>query len=143
MVKRSVESMEKEADRLVQEWACCQQSWVSGARAECGHHIVSRKNKLLRWETDNIVPLTIEEHTSHHAQPYKYPIDISVDREEWLIQMKNTDMKTYLLMNGYTRESFMLEKLEILKRKIEALKIAKKDVYRYAYNSRIKCANNV
>ena len=58
---------ESQCDKLVQEIACTTKSQWSNYPAECGHHIIHRGNLLWRWRLMNIAPLTIEEHTMHHA----------------------------------------------------------------------------
>lgn len=112
--------LEKENDRLVQVWATLQRSYISRKPAECGHHYYSRHNRLLRWDLMNIIPLTIEEHTSLHSGN----IEINIQnpfRQQYLENMINKDFKTYLLENNLTDAEFVKICNKKLKEKISEL----------------------
>lgn len=99
-------SLEDENDRLIQEWACKQKSYLSRQRAECGHHYYSRRNMLLRWNTNNIIPLTLKQHQKVHEGKIKIEIR-NPFREQYLQNLLNMDFKTYLLECGMTKKDFI------------------------------------
>ena len=106
-------SLEDENDRLVQEWACKQKSYLSRQRAECGHHYYSRRHMLLRWDTANIIPLTFKQHQNVHEGNIKIEIKNHF-RKQYLENLVHKDFKDYLLENGMTRKKFaMLCNLEL------------------------------
>lgn len=109
--------LEKENDRLVQIWASKQRSYYSHKPAECGHHFYSRRNKLLRWDLLNIIPLTYEEHTLLHAGCIELDIR-NPFRAQYLQNMCNKDFKQYLLEKGLTEQEYVKECNRKLKEKI-------------------------
>lgn len=100
--------IEAENDKLVQIWACKQRSYVSGKPAQCGHHYYSRRNKLLRWDIKNIIPLTLEEHTKVHSGELSYKI-INPCNLLYLERLSHKDYKDYLLEKGMTSQDFAKE----------------------------------
>ncbi len=108
----------RKLDALVQKWACRQVSYVSGYRAECGHHYIGRANLLLRWNLKNIIPLTMAEHRQLHDGNLNWDIS-NPFRKQVLINMKNKGLKSYLLEKGLTLEDFLKERETEL---LEALK---------------------
>ena len=104
-----MKAIEKELDRLVQIWSCNQRSYISGKPAECGHHFIHRSCRLLRWDINNIIPLTLEEHALHHAGLLKIKIN-NPFREQYLSNMKNEHIKDYLLQNGLTGSEWLKQK---------------------------------
>jgi hypothetical protein len=112
-----MESIEKELDKFVQIWACKHKSYVSSSKAECGHHYIRKGNsRLLRWDEKNIIPLTFNEHTLHHAGQ----LDIQIKnpfREQYLINMRNIQLKDYLLQNNLTEEEWLKQKYQYWKNK--------------------------
>ena len=103
---QTVGGLEKENDKLIQMWACKQRSYYSHKPAQCGHHFYSRRNKLLRWDLLNIIPLTIEEHTLLHSGCIQLDI-CNPFRLQYLQNMSNKDYKQYLLENGLTDVEFI------------------------------------
>ena len=99
-------NLEDENDRLVQEWACKQRSYLSRQRAECGHHYYGRRHMLLRWDTKNIIPLTYKQHENVHNGSIKIEIN-NPFRKQYLDNMVNTDFKDYLLESGMTKKDFV------------------------------------
>lgn len=112
--------IEKENDRLVQIWASKQRSYYSHKPAECGHHYYSRRNKLLRWDLLNIIPLTYEEHNLLHAGCIELEIR-NPFREQYLQNMYNKDFKNFLLEKGLTEQEYVKECNRKLKEKISEL----------------------
>lgn len=106
-----MKNIEKELDKLVQMWACRQKSYISFKPAECGHHYIHRSCKLLRWDSFNIIPLTMEEHTRHHAGLLEIEIK-NPFREQYLMNKKNTRLKDYLLQNNLTEDEWLKQKLQ-------------------------------
>lgn len=121
-------NIEKELDRLVQEWAARQPSMYSGKRGCVGHHIYSRRHTLLRWDLRNIAPLTHEEHRLLHDG--KIYLEIDYDTQNYLDEILKTDYRTWLIFNGMTEQEFF--KSERQKLKIEL-------VGKSLYKSCIKC----
>lgn len=109
--------MANKNDRLVQLWAAKQRSFVSGKTPCVGHHIHSRYIRLLRWDLDNIIPLTYEEHALVHQG--KIRINLPDDRQQRLIEKLNTNYHMWLLQNGLTEEEYVKKCNKKLK---EALK---------------------
>lgn len=105
---------EKELDKLIQIKACQQNSKISGLPAECGHHLISRSNILLRWDMDNILPVTIKEHNLIHAgkiDPWKY---VNVTTKYYLKQLAGISFKNYLLSSGKTKQEFLEQMKKLL-----------------------------
>lgn len=111
-------NIEKEIDKLVQIWASSQKSYISSSRAECGHHHIHRSCWLLRWDEKNIIPLTYNEHKAHHAGL----LDVKIKnpfREQYLINMRNIQLKDYLLQNNLTKSEWLKQKYKYWKNKCE------------------------
>lgn len=113
-------SLEDENDRLVQEWACKQKSYLSWQRAECGHHYYSRRHMLLRWDTANIIPLTFKQHQNVHEGNITIEIK-NPFRKQYLDNMVNKDFKEYLLESGMTLKDFVKYCNLELRRKISEI----------------------
>lgn len=96
--------MKYKLDGLVQQWASKQHSIISGKPAECGHHYFSRRHEIIRYNLDNIIPLTIEEHNKVHSGEIK--INIPEILEEILFKLKEQGLKNYLLENRLTLDDF-------------------------------------
>lgn len=110
--------LEDENDRLVQEWASKQRSYISGSRQNIvGHHFYHRRYHLLRWDLINIIPLTYQEHEDFHKG--KFTIEIKNPfRKQYLLNMANKDYKDYLLEHSMTEDDFVRACNKKLKEKI-------------------------
>ena len=108
--------LENKLDKLFQQYACLQKSAISRKPAECGHHIVARRFKILRWDIANCYPCTLQEHILIHEGKIK------VEVSETLEKLKQVNFKNYLLQQGITEQDFMLKQKQILTREIEELK---------------------
>lgn len=93
-------------DRLVQMWATTQRSYLSNKTPCVGHHFVHRSCKLLRWDLHNIIPLTNEEHRLHHDGHLWIEIK-NPFRLQYLQNMKNKNLKDYLLENELTEDEWL------------------------------------
>lgn len=91
-------------DSLVQFWAKSQRSIYSGKYGCVGHHIIRRDYSLLRWDLQNIAPLTPEEHRLLHDGKIK--LTLPEDRREYLHTKANIRFKDYLLENNLTKQEF-------------------------------------
>lgn len=110
--------MEDKLDSLVQQMSKKKRSQVSFKPAECGHHIIRRANELTRWDLDNIVWLTIEEHTKVHSEP-NYESKILLNRQkEYKERYTNASLSEYLRDNKTTREEFLVIKFKELTSKV-------------------------
>lgn len=99
-------------DKLVQLIACTAKSQWSNYPAECGHHIIHRGNLLWRWRLMNITPLTIEEHTMHHAGL----LDPMYDwQKQHAFEHRNDLLTRHLVGTGVTKDEFVKDTLEYLK----------------------------
>ena len=107
---------EKQLDTLFQQYACKQLSAISYAKAQVGHHIVGRANKMLRWDIRNCLPLTHEEHQMLHAGKITWRPDL--DLSEYLINTGNIQLKDYLVQNGLSMQDFMNNKQKDLEEAI-------------------------
>lgn len=123
-----MEYIEHILDRLVQEWASQQRSIYSGKRGCVGHHIYSRKNKLLRWDLRNIAPLTPEEHRLLHDG--KIYLEIDYDTQQYLEKMMQIQFRDYLLFNNLTEREFFEN---------ERTKLKKELMGNFTYKSGINC----
>ena len=121
-------NIEHELDKLVQEWASRQRSIYSGKRGCVGHHIYSRKNKLLRWDLRNIAPLTPEEHRLLHDG--KIYLEIDYDTQQYLEKMMRMQFRDYLLYNEQTEKEFYQN---------ERMKLKKELVGNFLYKTGIRC----
>lgn len=121
-------NIEHELDKLVQEWASRQRSMYSGKRGCVGHHIYSRKNKLLRWDLRNIAPLTPEEHRLLHDG--KIYLEIDYDTQQYLEKMMRMQFRDYLLFNGLTEKEFYQN---------ERMKLKKELMGNFSYKSCVSC----
>lgn len=121
-------NIEHELDRMIQDWASRQKSIYSGKKGCVGHHIYSRKNKLLRWDLRNIAPLTPEEHRLLHDG--KIYLEIDYDTQQYLEKMMMMQFKDYLLFNNLTEKEFYQN---------ERLKIKKELMGNFSYKSGISC----
>lgn len=121
-------NIEHELDKLVQEWASRQRSIYSGKRGCVGHHIYSRKNKLLRWDLRNIAPLTPEEHRLLHDG--KIYLEIDYDTQQYLEKMMRMQFRDYLLYNEQTEKEFYQK---------ERMKLKKELMGNFSYKTGIRC----
>lgn len=121
-------NIEHELDRLIQEWASRQRSIYSGKRGCVGHHIYSRKNKMLRWDIRNIAPLTPEEHRLLHDG--KIYLEIDYDTQIYLDEMMQMNFRDFLLENRMTENEFYQQ---------ERIKLKNFLVDKYLYKSCVKC----
>ena len=121
-------SIEHELDRLIQEWASRQRSIYSGKRGCVGHHIYSRKNKMLRWDIRNIAPLTPEEHRLLHDG--KIYLEIDYDTQIYLDEMMQMNFRDFLFENRMTENEFYQQ---------ERIKLKNLLVDKYLYKSCVKC----
>jgi hypothetical protein len=116
-----MKDIEKELDRLVQQWASTQRSYLDGSKPCVGHHHIHRSCRLLRWDLHNIIPLTYTQHTLFHNGSLQYFIH-NPFREEYLNLMKNKDLKDYLLENNLTEDEWLEKNLKNLKKYIDNTK---------------------
>lgn len=110
-------NLEDENDRLIQQWASLQRSYLSGEKRCVGHHFYGRRHLLLRWDILNIIPLTFEEHEQFHRGAFQIHIK-NPFRRQYLENMVNKDFKDYLLEHGMTRKDFIKERNLELRRLI-------------------------
>lgn len=80
-------------DVLIQKWASTQISAISGQRAECGHHIIGRSNHYLRWDKENILPCTMQEHDLIHRGILKVDNYVSPKRMGNLISKRADSLR--------------------------------------------------
>ncbi len=118
-----MKQIELKMDRMVQEWASKQRSYVSCFPAECGHHFYHRSIRLLRWDLLNIIPLTFDEHQRHHAGL----LDIEIQnpfRAKYLQEKAQKNLKDHLLENGLTEDEWLKKcYLKLEQKNDEAAKI--------------------
>lgn len=107
-----MKNKEKQLDALIQQIATLAKSQWSNYPAECGHHIIPRANLLWRWRLINIAPLTIEEHTMHHAGLLD---PLAKWQKEFKYVNRNRLLTHYLANSGMTRDDFMTERLAYLR----------------------------
>jgi len=62
-----------ECNRLWQAIARLGTSWISGERAQVGHHMIPRGNRFYMHDLRNMVPLTDFEHHKELIAPHRSP----------------------------------------------------------------------
>lgn len=75
-MKRVIEQL----DRIIQEWASKQRSEISGQFGCVAHHIVHRANHYLRFDKDNLMIVTPQEHDLIHRGILKVETYVSPKR---------------------------------------------------------------
>lgn len=111
-------NIEDKMDRMVQQWACRQKSYLSYMPAQCGHHYKKRRIDLLRWDLRNIIPLTFNEHTLVHSGALHVEIQ-NPFRLLYLEQRATINLKSYLLENGWTRDEWLKIQYTKLERELD------------------------
>lgn len=109
------EKLEKELDKMVQQWAFSQPSAIFRERPCVGHHHYSRRHKLLRWDIKNIIPLTEKQHRLVHdgKMDYKCP------NKDYLRIMAAKDYKDWLFEHNMTDEQFIVMKYNEWKKRVK------------------------
>lgn len=114
--------MEQELDSLVQQISRKKLSQMSLKPAECGHHIIRRANILTRWDLNNIMWLTIEEHNQVHASP-KREDEIMLPRQrEYVSKMEHASLKDFLRKKVWTIDEFMEDRKHFLLKELDRKK---------------------
>ena len=99
--------IEKKLDRMVQELSNNHYCHVCGHRkADAIHHIVSRGNKLLRYEISNLLPVCYDCHRAIHDGKVDVKKYIAKERWDYLQDIKNMSLKDHLLYIGSTLPEF-------------------------------------
>lgn len=102
-----MKNIEKELDRLVQMLHLGQRCWVCGKPAECVHHIISRRNKLFRYDLINLQPLCFNCHRLVHDGKIDVYDYIPSYQKEYIETYKNTLYKDYLFELNYTEDEYL------------------------------------
>jgi len=106
--------MEQILDRLIQEISSAQLSQISKTRGCVGHHIVRRHNKLFRWDLENIMFVTLQEHQLIHTISGYEDDNLSLQQKIFKELNNNLNIKDYLIKNCTTEEEFLQNKYEEL-----------------------------
>ena len=114
--------MEKELDILIQKISAKQKSQISKTDKNIiGHHLIHRGNELFRWDLDNIMFITVQEHTNIHSIP-NYEIQHLTEKQKEFKELnRNKSLKDYLLKHGLIKKEFMQERKEYLTNKLNEL----------------------
>ena len=73
---------------------------------------------LLRWDLRNIIPLTFDEHRLVHDGMLRFEIQ-NPFRKQFLFNQKNKGLKTYLLEEGLTVETFLKQSKQKIVQELE------------------------
>lgn len=102
--------MEKELDRLFQEYSKGKRCKYCKRPAECIHHIIEKSRSfLLRWDLQNAMPVCIRCHNLIHTGKIK------TEKNTYLKNNENKSLKEYLLNKGITKKEYMQNKKKELR----------------------------
>lgn len=97
----------RELDKLVQK-ACENQQCRVCRKSPCvGHHVTRRREKMLRWDILNILPVCPEHHRMIHDGKIKEQDLLPEEIWNYLQEVKNKDYRTFLLEIGMTEKEYL------------------------------------
>ncbi len=105
--------IEKELDKLVQLACVNQRCRVCGKPAECGHHLIGRANKMLRYDAINIMPLCYDCHRLIHDSKINQWDYCTEENHACLKMIKNLSYKDFLTFVAKQTEREYLEGLKL------------------------------
>lgn len=113
-----MKEIEKELDRLVQELHKNQRCHICRfADATAIHHIIGRRNKLLRYDLVNLLPVCYSCHSKIHDMGLDVSQFIPSKQWQYLQQIKNKSYKDILTFElGMTEEEYLKQCRQTLKR---------------------------
>lgn len=113
-----MKAIEKELDRLVQELHKNQRCHICRFKdATEIHHIIGRRNKLLRYDLVNLLPVCHEHHIMIHDKGLNVEDFIHKEQWQYLQQIKNKSYKDILTFElGMTEEEYLKQCKKTLKR---------------------------
>lgn len=86
---------------------------ISNKPATDAHHVVKRRNGVLRWDVQNGRPLAHDIHMLVEDNKIKIPLT------EYLREFKQWDLKTWLTRTGQTKAMFLADELAELRTAIQ------------------------
>ena len=98
--------IEKKLDKLVQSLSNNHRCHVCGRDATAVHHIISRSNKLLRYDIVNLLPVCYDCHRNIHDGKVDVKRYIAKEQWDYLQDVKNMSLKDHLLYLGTTLPEF-------------------------------------
>lgn len=104
--------IEKELDRLVQIACTTQRCRRCGKPAECGHHLIGRKDMMLRYDFTNILPLCYKCHDHIHAHKKEQWNYCSKEQKEFLEEKQKMSYKDFLIFVAQQTEDEYLKGLK-------------------------------
>jgi len=130
MPENNIEKLETEARQLFQKFSNFQKCWFNPKmKATETHHIINKAQcELLRYDYRNAYPINHQNHNQssnssiEHCNEWNIP-HIPMSQRYYLNTYKNILLKDYLRMTGQTKEEFLIEKIEELKKQIKINKL--------------------
>lgn len=113
-----MKAIEKELDRLVQRLSENHRCHHCGKPAECVHHIITRRDKMLRYDIVNLTVLCLDCHRAIHDGHLKEESFLPKEVFEYLEQVKNQSYKDFLIFEMQMTED---EYLKSCREKLESL----------------------
>ena len=107
--------IEKELDRLVQQLRINQRCHICGAKATEIHHIIGRKNYVLRYDLPNLLPVCQQCHSDIHDKGLSVESYVPSEIWQYLQENKNKSYKDFLLFCGMTEDEYFTECRKVLK----------------------------
>lgn len=111
-----IERLDRLYPQLRNRWTRCH---FCGRPTQQIHHIRGRRNLLLRYDINNLIPLCADCHSLVHLK--NLDLYIPVWRMEYLNKMGRVQFQDYLLKNGLTREEFFKQQEITLKEYIHGI----------------------
>ena len=113
-----MKAIEKELDRMVQELHKNQRCHICGAYSATEiHHIISRKDKMLRYDITNLLPVCHTCHMKIHDKGLNVFEYIPKEQAQYLMQVKNESYKDFLTFEmQMTEDEWLKQCKETLKR---------------------------
>ena len=111
-----MKSIEKQLDKLVQEFSHGKKCKICGKPAEATHHLIGRSNKMTRYDLINLMPVCLECHRQIHdgkINQWDYVEDM---RQDYLMEIRNASYKDFLLKVAHqTDDEYLKECKQRLK----------------------------
>jgi hypothetical protein len=105
--------IEKELDKLVQTACLSQKCRVCGKPAECGHHLIGRADKMLRYDAVNIMPSCYDCHRLIHDGKIDQWDYCLPEQKEFLEERRKMSYKDFLIFVAKKTEKEYLQQLKL------------------------------
>lgn len=92
-----MKAIEKELDRLVQEFSQNKRCQVCHKPAVATHHIIGRANPMTRYDPINLMPVCLDCHRDIHDGKINQWDYVDALKQEYLMEMRNASYKDFLI----------------------------------------------